>query len=446
MPPRRWGREKASSATRYWTLLSSLVDKSLVLVTEQGGEARYRLLETVRQYGREKLDTSVEEEGVRRRHVEFYLALAERAEPDLKGRRQVVWLERLEMEHENLRAAMRFLLEKGAIESAVRFTWALWLFWYLHGHQGEGYRYTGKLLVKTNALPTVMQAKVLIVRGNMSYGRESVEGTEQLFEEAAALSRQTGNRVDLAIALAGVGVTAMQQGDMQRATALFEEVLKLYREVANKWGVSYALVHLGMALLSRGGHAEATRYFEEALAISREIGYRLSGYISLYSLALASRVRGDLERAEELYIEGLELAVKAGDKANAAYCLEGLAGLIEERGDPEPAALLFGAAEVLLEAVGAPLYVQAQDRALYEKAVEALRSGLGEEAFAVAWNEGRAMALEQAVEYALEYQATRQKQPPLSEEYPAGLSGREVEVLKLVASGMTNAQIAPNYS
>jgi non-specific serine/threonine protein kinase len=423
-------------------LLSSLVDKSLVLFEGQDRETRYRLLETVRQYAREKLEVSGEAGDARGRHAEFYLALSEEAEPELKGHEQVAWLGRLEREHENLRAAIRFMLEKGEIESAVRLAWALWLFWYLHGHQGEGYRYAGELLHKTDALPASMRAKALIVRGNMSYGQEDAEGTKQLFEEAAVLSRQTGNRVDLAIALAGVGVTVMQQGDVRRATTLFEEVLKLYREVANKWGVSYALVHLGMVFLSRGDHAGAARYFEEALAISREIGYRLSGYISLYGLALTSRVRGDRERAGEQYIEGLRLAVEAGDRANAAYCLEGLAGLIEERGEPEPAARLFGAAEALLEAVGAPLYVQAQDRALYERSVEALRSCLGEEVFEAAWAQGRAMALEQAVEHALEHRAISQEQPPPPADYPAGLSAREVEVLRLVAKGMTNARIA----
>jgi predicted ATPase/DNA-binding CsgD family transcriptional regulator len=428
-------------------LLSGLVDKSLVVVAEAGGgdeEVRYRMLEPVRQYGLEMLEESAEAGETRNRHAAWFLALAQEAEPHLKGRKQVAWLERLEREHDNLRAAMRRLLEEGEVERPVRLAWALWLFWYLHGHQDEGYRYAGELLDKIDALPPVVRSKVLIVRGNMSYGRESIEGTKQLFEEAAALSRQMENGVDLAIALAGVGVTDMQQGDMQRASTIFEEVLMLYRELADKWGESYALVHLGMAPLSRGDHAGATRYFEEALAISREIGYRLSGYISLYSLALASHVRGDHEQAAKLYVEGLELAVEAGDKANAAYCLEGLAGLIAARDEPELATRLFGASEALLEAVGAPLYAHAQDRALYDSAVRTLQSRSNEKAFEALWAEGRAMTLEQAVEHALaggeEESASSSVAPAPS--YPGGLSSREAEVLKFVAKGLTNAQVA----
>ncbi len=178
------------------------------------------------------------------------------------------------------------------------------------------------------------------------------------------------------------------------------------------------------------------------MTISREIGDRLSGYISLYNLALASRVLGEHERAAQLYTEGLELAVEVGDKANTAYCLEGLAGLITHSSDPERAARLFGASETLLEAVGAPLYAQVQDRTSVESAVEVLRSRLGEEAFEAAWAEGRAMSSEEAVAYALERSETPQKEPTSPTSYPAGLSAREVEVLRLVAKGMTNSEVA----
>jgi DNA-binding CsgD family transcriptional regulator len=197
-----------------------------------------------------------------------------------------------------------------------------------------------------------------------------------------------------------------------------------------------------MASLAGNDHEEARRHFEEALAISREIGDRLSGYISLYNLALLSRAQGDHERAARLYVEGLGLAGEMNDKANAAYCLEGLAMLIAERGEPERAVRLLGASEALLEAVGAPLYAQAQDRASYERAVEELRSRLGVEAFGAAWTEGRAMSAEEATDYALEPPTEAPEEADASSNYPADLSAREVEVLKLVARGMTNSQIA----
>ncbi len=423
-------------------LLGGLVEKSLV-VTEAGQperEPRYRMLEAVRQYAREKLEEGGGAGEVRRRHATWFLTLAEEAEPHLKGRQQVAWLERLEQEHDNLRAAMRWLLEEGEVETAVRFAWALWFFWYLRGHQSEGRSYAGEILEKDSSLPGGgMRAKALCVRGTMSYGLpESIEQTKRLFEESVALFRRAGDKSGLAIALSGVSATTLQEGDTEHATALLEEALELYREVGDKWGVSSILSHLGFIPLSQDDHARAVRYFEEALAISREIGDRLIGSIALYNLALEeSRVQGDRERAAELYVEGLKLAVEMGNKANAAYCLEGLAGLIAEGGEPERAARLFGASEAMLEAVGAPRYVHAQNRALYERSVEALRSRLTEEAFAVVWSEGRAMALEQAIEYVLG--------PSPSTPQPkntAKLSAREVEVLTLVAKGLTDSQVA----
>jgi DNA-binding CsgD family transcriptional regulator len=200
------------------------------------------------------------------------------------------------------------------------------------------------------------------------------------------------------------------------------------------------LSHLGIIRLRQDDHALAVRYFEEALEIAREIGDRLIGSIALYNLALEeSREQGDHERAAGLYAEGLGLAVEMGDRANAAYCLEGLAGLISARDEPSRATRLLGASEALLEVVGAPRYVQAQARVLYERAVESLRSRLGKETFEAAWAAGRSMSPEEAIEYALEESPEEIEPQPVP---PAGLSAREVEVLELIARGMTNAQIA----
>jgi predicted ATPase/DNA-binding SARP family transcriptional activator/DNA-binding CsgD family transcriptional regulator len=433
-------------------LLSRLVDKSLVVAeaARVEGELRYRMLEPVRQYGREKLEESDEVREVRRRHATWFFELAEEAAPHLKGRRQVEWLERLEKEHDNLRAAMRFLLEEGEIEAAVRLVWALWMFWWYHRYQGEGRRYAEEALEKGNALPTGLRARALFVRATMTYGLESPELTMRLFEESAALFRQAGDKPGLALGLSGVGGTALQQGDVERATALLEESLRVYRELGDKWGISATLVHPGIISLKNGDYARATRYFEEALAVSREVGTRLPACISLYNLAFIARAEADHKRAVQLYLEGLELAAEAGDKANAAYCLEGLASLSVERGEPQRAAQLFGTSEELLEAIGAPLYAHAPDRTLYEHAVDDLRSRLGEEACGALWTKGRAMTLEQAIEYALSEdeepptEALTVPEEPLvdSGQRPATLTPREREVAALVAQELTDHRIA----
>jgi predicted ATPase/DNA-binding CsgD family transcriptional regulator len=418
-------------------LLSRLVDKSLVLVAERDGQARYRLLETVRQYGREKLERSGETAEIRRRHAGFLLELTEEAGPELKGPRQGEWLERLDTEHGNLRAAMRWLLEEGETEAAARFTWALWLFWFHRGHQDEGRRWIEEVLTKGDVLPTDLRARVLYADGAMSWGLRENSDTIRLLEESRVLFRRAEDRHGEALALAATGVPTLQQGDVEQATSILEEGIELLREAGDKWETSFMLAHLGMIYLDRDESARAARHFEESLALSREVGHKFSGCVSLTNLARAAQAQGDHERAGGLYAEGLTLAVELSDKANAAYCLEGLAGVTSARGDDERAARIFGAAEALLEAAGDPLYAHAQDRALYERAVDGLRSRLNEEAFRVAWSEGRRMEMEEAVEYALE--ARESSAPP---DHPAGLSPREVEVLRLVANGMTNAQVA----
>jgi non-specific serine/threonine protein kinase len=342
------------------------------------------------------------------------------------------------------------LLEKGEVETAVRFAWALRLFWNQRGHQGEGYRYAAEALEKGGTLPTGTRAKALFVAAVASYGLESIERTKQLWEESVALLRQAGNRPDLALAVGGVGIMALLQGDVERASRLLEESVGLLREAGDKWGLSEALMYSGMVPLNRGDHAQATRHFEEALTLSREIGNRHSGYISLHNLALIAEAQGDHERAVRLYVEGMRLALEISDEAHAAYCLEGVANLIGVWGEPERAARLLGASEVLLEAAGAPLYAYARDRALHERAVEELRSRLGEETFTAAWTEGRAMSPEQVVAYALseEGEPTTKKAPASEEpptdggQRPTALTPREREVAMLVARELTNRQVA----
>lgn len=255
------------------------------------------------------------------------------------------------------------------------------------------------------------------------------------------LFREAGDRVNLAPTLMGASVTWLQCGEAQRAQDLLEEATNLHRSFDDPWGTSVALAHLGMVYLKRGEGERAAPLLEEARAISKDIHNGIAGHMSAYNLALLSEAAGEYERAVELHAEGIGFATEVGDMANVAYSLEGLAEVAALRGDPGRAARVYGASEALLETVGGPRYVHARDAASHGHTVENLRSRLGEESFEVAWSKGRAMTPELAIEYAMRSPETPEgaEAPP---DYPAGLGAREVGVLKLVARGMTNAQIA----
>ena len=429
--------------------LRRLADKSLV-IAEPGAEgaARYRMLEPVRQYAHERLVENEEAEAIRDRHAAFFLALAERAEPELKGPGQVQWLGRLEEDNNNSRAAMSWLLEGGEVEAVVRLGWALWIFWLIHGHQSEGRRWIEEVLAKGENLTTHVRAMALWVQASTYYGLGSPEQLERICQEALPLFRQVEDKAGLANTISLKAAAMMQRGDAERAISLYEEAIGLGREAGEKWGPSGALAHLGSIYLGQGDYEQAVRYFEESLALSREIGNNLAEAGAFYGLALASQGRGYHERAKALYVEGLESSAEAGDKANFAYCLEGLARTDAAQGENERAARLFGAAETSLEAAGGTRYAYAQGLSLRERVVDAIRSRLDEATFSAAWGEGAAMSLGEAVDYALstEEPARRRSSAKPAQDLEGrqlpSLTLREEEVAVLVARGLTNRQIA----
>jgi predicted ATPase/DNA-binding CsgD family transcriptional regulator len=422
-------------------LLSHLVDKSLILVAEQGGEARYRLLETVRQYGWEKLSVSGEERQLRERHAGYYLALAEEAEPELKGEQQIAWLERLEREHDNLRAAMRWLLGRGKSEKAARLGWALWLFWGIRGYFAEGRGSMAQALSADGgaAMTASARARALYVEGTMANYQGDHRSAEPLTEESLRLFMELKDKLGTAYALSNAGFAANGQGQHQRAITLNEEAVDLFLKVDEKWGAAIELGFLAVAWRDQGDHGRAKRVAERGLALSREVGERQAITAALYTLATLAQAERDHERARDLFGEGLKLSAELGNEADVAHCLEGLASIAGAEGRIAHAARLWGAEEALLENIEAAVYTYVPDRSLHRSRVAAARAQLDEEAFEAAWAEGRTMPPEQAIEYALDSPATPKATP---ETYPAALSTREVEVLRLVATGMTNAEVA----
>jgi non-specific serine/threonine protein kinase len=438
-------------------LLGRLVHKSLVVAEEAGEEdaLRYRMLEFVRQYGRERLEESGEAGAVRSRHAAVFLDLAERADSELRGPRQVVWLKRLSREQDNLRAAMTWLLGRSEFEEVVRLGWALWLFWWMHGHFAEGRRWMEEALAKGDAMPASSRVRALFVAGTMADGQADRRSAEPLLEESLSLSRKLGDKVGTAAALGSGGLVAAGQGQHERGIALLQESADLWLEVGDRWYASMVLNFLAVACFGQGDHERAKRLAEQGLALAQEVGDAESTYVACHTGAMLAQAEGDHERARGLLREGLKLAWEAGEETNAAYCLEELATLAASEGEVVRAACLWGAAEALLEKIEAAAYIYAPDRSVYRSRVSAARSQLDEAAWQAAWAEGRAMTTERAIEYALSKEGEREphtpvavaeQQPPSADEPAGRLTPREREVALLVGRGLTNRRISLELS
>jgi predicted ATPase/DNA-binding CsgD family transcriptional regulator len=433
-------------------LLSRLVDKSLVVVEERSGEARYRLLETVRQYGWEKLEESGEAEVVRRQHASFFLTWAEEMEPKIEPNINItdrrLWLERLEIEHDNLRAALRWAQESSP-EMGLRLAVALHWLWYHRGYLSEGRGWYERALLRAPAR-TATRARALYGAGWIAWAQGDHPVARPRLEESVEIWRELGGGPGLAHALWILGLEMLDRGEPAVARSLTEESVKIFRTIGDQFGIAESLANLGAIVLNQGDHALASSLLEESLAISRKMGDDWMLSLPLRNLGVAAFRRGDHDRAAVLIKESLVLLRELGDKLYTSRSLECLAAVDARRGAYGRAARLFGAGEALREAIGASVPFYLVD---YDGAVAAARDALGEEALAAAWEQGREMTPEEAVTYALDEPATSQEEedahhPPTAgaeahpEPYPDSLTAREAEVLGLLAAGKTNKQIA----
>ena len=388
---------------RVLDLLASLVDQSLVLAEADDGDAtRYHMLETLRQYGRERLVKRGEAQAVQRCHANYYFALAEAAEPELTGPQQVAWLDRLEREHANLRAALRWSLDGDRPETAARLCGALGWFWYEHNHLREGRRWMDDALSICGTLPEYVQAKLLMWAGFLAVRQgDSPEGQEEL-KESLGLWQALGDRQGEAVVLNMLGSAARYQGDAVRATGLYEAGLAVAQDAGDTRNIALSLDQLGRIARFQGDYARADSLCEQSLMLFREVGdhRRIAG--SLMHLASLAAHSGDLSRALALYKEGLELVRTVREGNRIAEGLEGVANVAFARGQPVRAARLFGAAVALRDAIGIP--VPPAERTAYERRISAVRDRLDDTEYAVAWSDGQAMtakAWDEAIQYAL---------------------------------------------
>jgi tetratricopeptide (TPR) repeat protein len=419
-------------------ILTALANKSLVLVErEQGQETRYRLLETVRQYAHEQLSESGEADAIRTQHLTCFLDLARRAEPEVQGAGQVLWFNRLEVELDNIRAALEWSLEgaeKGA-EMGLRMASHLWWFWFMRGYPDGGEWLEKTLLASQASTDLVTRATALSRLGWVRFFDDAHA------DEGLRLGQTLGpaGRESVALALLGKGAWAFYQADYARAKSLLEESLGLFREIGYRFGICEAQTWLGMALINLGDYQQAKARLAESLALARkardgnEIGFavwqlgraamfqgdyaqaatlmqegvatyrgikQLGGVTFLLDdLGKAALLEGDYQQAVSYFKESLSMYWKSGYERKIAFGLEQLASVAVADRQPEQAARLLGAAQALREASGAAMHPY--QLAEYERSLESLRSQLDEATFAAQWTAGRAMTMEQAVVYAL---------------------------------------------
>ena len=323
-------------------LLTSLCDKSLVVAEQKGERARYRLLETMRQYAQEKLEESGVGEAVRERHRDYFLALAEEAEPKLIGAEQAEWLRRLEEEHENLRAGLDWSLVEAGSGGGLRLCGALQRFWWTRGHLSEGREWCVRVLAKAEGDERSEEhAMVLGAAGTLADYQGDYPAARALFEESLAIRRHLDDRRGIAQALNGLASVDAEQGDYVSARARREESLAINRELGNRRGIASALNNLGNVVADQGDYPAARALHEEGLAISRELGDGRSIAISLYNLGDFACEEGDYPAARALYEESLVYRRELGDRRGLAIVLTGLGNVDAEQGDYPAARAMY---------------------------------------------------------------------------------------------------------
>lgn len=472
-------REIAASNVDILDDITALVDESLVRPAEtQDNAPRFAMLETIREFAREQLDAAGETDASRRAHARHFLALAEQAEAELAGPGQARWLDLLEADHDNFRAALHWSLDHGEAEMAVRMGAALWPFWFRRGYVVEGRTLLERALAAEPGTAPAIRAKALHRLGNLALDLADYACADALYEAGLALWREIGSRHRVADALNGLGLVAAHRGDHDRARYLHEEALAIRRALGDDYGIGLSLNNLGMVACAVGEHAAARDLFETTLAtwqrldnahgvayahlhLSRVARYqddttggRRSGEEALVrfqrlgdrpGVASARQALGDVARAEgddaaavAHYQEALDLWQELGDKLGIIECLEGLAGVASDR---RAAARLLAVASAWRVTLGAPL--APVDRAAHERNIEAVRRLLGTAAFARESEIGRTLDLAEAAALALGLTGrSRTTRGPSTAGAPLGLTPREIEVLRLLTRGDTDQHIA----
>jgi non-specific serine/threonine protein kinase len=422
--------------------ISSLVDKSLLRADVGAGRAtRYAMLETIREFGLERLAASGEDAIVRQRHAEWYLAFAEDAGPRAKQPGAAPWVEVLGQEHPNLRAALSWFLARGNGLALVRMTGALWPFWHEHTYFSEGHRWLEVALDLGRAAPASDRIRALTGAGTLAWYQARIEQALAWHEQALTIAQEVGDQAAEAFSLINLSAPAMEFGDYDLAFTRLEAGLAAARAVGETEAASLALHNLGCLAWLRGEFHTSQQRAEEALALAQAEGWDWLVPSILINYGLATADLGDFERATSLLREGLALGHARGNLWDVATALEGLARVRAGIGRARQAVTLFGTAAALRDETGIPQ--SHTDRAYYEPFLSALREDLGTDTFMAAWSEGRSISWQAAMAEMLAPPEPDQlaNQMVRGQAATHGLTRREREILSLLAAGESNRAI-----
>lgn len=386
------------SAETFDDLVSSLVDKSILLRTEAQGVVRIRLLDTVRDYGRERLEHTDEYPQLRRRHLDWYRQLARDAEAGWFSALQVQWLDRVQRELPNLREALDFSIFEGG-QDALDFAADLYQFWFLRGPFNEARRWLDRALAAVPNEPTTARARAIYAACMIASTQGDIAAAAALVGEGRALVQRTVDPIARSAVAIGDGFTALATGQVDHACACLQDALVVGIGPTMRGG---ALVILGWAQELRGESVAAMACYEGALALSESHGESMYRMLALLSMGGAKWRHGESDHAIQLVRQSLELARLVNDRRTAAYCLETLAWIACDAGSPRIAAVMLGAAAGLANAVGSTVVPFAHLYVHHDDCESRARLALGAEGFDSAHQEGSSLNFTDAIQFGLQ--------------------------------------------
>jgi tetratricopeptide (TPR) repeat protein len=356
-------------------------------------------MDTIRSFGRLKLDEAEETHWLNEQRTRYYVRLVETAEPELRGSKQLIWLARLKAEHNNLRSVLESSIDTHSPEDALRLVGALWRYWWMQSDHNEGREWLAKALAMAGPQLPTLRAKALNGAGILARGQGDFDNASAYLNESLDVQRSLQDKYGIANVLNSLGILAHLQGDNTKAISYYQESLEYRREIDDSRGIAASLHNLSMINQEKGEYSQAEELLNESLALFEKVNdlrniaaNQLSlGYI-LYSLE-------NTEQSEEYFRKSLNTLRDLGQRNDIIECLEGFAGVASLRKQPGRAARLLAASQAQRDLIGIPVARYNRDR--FQHIVDSVTKQLDPLSLQLYYTQGKLMSLEEAADYAL---------------------------------------------